>query len=108
MLKAGGAAYVAEDEKAFPSVEAIKQFILDSGGIPTYPLLADDAKGGYTDFEEDIDQLINKLNAKGFFSVEFIPGRNNRELLEKYATKLYHNGFIVTFGTEHNTRNNFV
>jgi hypothetical protein len=103
LLKAGGAAFVPEDPKAFLPLESVKQIILAAGGIPTYPFLADDAKGEFTDFERDIEKAASILKRRGIFSAEFITTRNSIETLEKYSTCLYNSGFIVTFGTEHNT-----
>ncbi|MDR2473940.1 MAG: hypothetical protein LBD53_10370, partial [Tannerella sp.] len=103
LLKAGGAAFVPEDSKAFLPLEDVRKIIIAAGGIPTYPFLADDANGKFTDFERDVEQAAATLKDKGFYSVEFITTRNSMDVLEKYAEYLYNQGFIVTFGTEHNT-----
>lgn len=103
LLKAGGKAFVEEDPKAFLKVEDVKQIILNAGGIPTYPLLADNPKGEYTDFEQDKEVLLTKLKERGIYSVEFIPNRNDLTLLKAYAKFFWDNGVLVTFGTEHNT-----
>jgi len=103
LLKAGGGAFVPEDPKAFLPMQAVCEIIVAAGGIPTYPFLADDAKGGYTDFEGDLERVVKQLTERGFHSVEFITTRNSVELLEKYAAYLHEQGFVVTFGSEHNT-----
>ena len=103
LLKAGGAAFVPESPKAFLSMQQVCKIILAAGGIPTYPFLADDAKGGYTDFESDLERVAETLTHRGFSSVEFITTRNDVKLLEKYASYLHEKGFVVTFGSEHNT-----
>lgn len=103
LLKAGGGAFVPEDPKAFLPMQTVCDIILAAGGIPTYPFLADDAKGGYTDFEGNLVKVANQLTERGFHSVEFITTRNSVELLEKYAAYLHEQGFVVTFGSEHNT-----
>lgn len=103
LLKAGGGAFVPEDPKAFLDMEVVRQIILNAGGLPTYPFLGDDAKGGFTDFEEDLPKTISILKERGIASVEFITTRNSVELLEKYGETLYNEGFVVTFGSEHNT-----
>lgn len=103
LLKAGGHAFVPEDPKAFLPMQTVQQIILAAGGIPTYPFLADDAKGGYTDFEGDLERVAQQLTERGFHSVEFITTRNGVELLEKYASYLWDQGFVVTLGSEHNT-----
>ncbi|MFN8254360.1 MAG: PHP domain-containing protein [Bacteroidales bacterium] len=103
LLKAGGSAFVPETEKAFPVLEQICNYIINAGGIPTYPILGDDAKGNFTEFEADVQQFGKILLERGIFSVEFIPNRNTLAMLSKYAEYLYDIGFVVSFGTEHNT-----
>ncbi|MFC2090381.1 PHP domain-containing protein [Bacteroidota bacterium] len=103
LLKAGGPAFIPENSEQFLSLEQIRELILKAGGIPTYPLLADSVNGAYTKFEENKEELMKKLVAKGIYSIEFIPNRNSMESLEEYATYFSDNGFIVTLGSEHNT-----
>jgi hypothetical protein len=103
LLKSGAPAFVPEDEKAFMKIEEIVEIIKDAGGIPTYPMLLDGAGGGITEFEEDRESLLEVLNARGFFSVELIPQRNRMDVLKGYAEFFYEHGFVVSFGTEHNT-----
>ncbi len=103
LLKAGGAAYVPEDLTAFLPIQNVCDIILAAGGIPTYPFLADNVNGEYTDFERDLEAVADKLTERGIYSVEFITTRNDINLLEKYAGYLYDNGFVVTFGSEHNS-----
>ena len=103
LLKAGGPAFVPEDPKAFLPTETVQRIIEAAGGIPTYPFLADDAKGHFTDFEGDLQQAADTLKKRGFRSVEFITTRNTTAVLEQYAGYLEDEGFIVTFGSEHNT-----
>jgi len=103
LLKAGGGAFVPEDPKAFLPMQTVCDIIVAAGGIPTYPFLADDVKGDYTDFESDLEKVAQQLTERGFHSVEFITTRNSVELLEKYAAYLHEQGFVVTFGSEHNT-----
>jgi len=107
LLKAGGPAFVAESPEQFLNLEQIRQIILNSGGIPTYPLLADSVNGGYTEFEESKESLLETLKNKGFYSVEFIPNRNTTESLEEYADFFVENGFFVSFGSEHNSPDRF-
>ena len=103
LLKAGGAAFVPEDPKAFLPMETVQRIIEAAGGIPTYPFLADDAKGNFTDFEGDLMKAADTLRKRGFRSVEFITTRNTTAVLERYAGYLQDEGFTVTFGSEHNT-----
>jgi hypothetical protein len=103
LLKAGGAAFVPENPKAFLPLESVCKIILAAGGIPTYPFLADDAKGGFTDFERNVKKAAEALKQRNIYSVEFITTRNAMETLEQYAAYLHGQGFVVTFGSEHNT-----
>lgn len=103
LLKTGGIAYVKEDSKAFLELDEINRIILDSGGIPTYPVLLDDKNGDYTDYEKNSENLYNELSAKNVYSLELIPGRNDFEHLKEFVLYFHDRGFIVTFGTEHNT-----
>lgn len=103
LLKSGGVAYVAEDEKAFLSLEEVVDFIIDAGGIPCYPVLLDDAKGNFTDFEKDYPSMCNTLRSKRIYTIELIPGRNSFEALKTFVRFFDAAGFAVTFGTEHNT-----
>lgn len=103
LLKAGGPAFIPEDPSHFLSLEEIRELILAAGGIPTYPLLADSVNGGYTEFEQDKEKLLETLQGKGIFSIEFIPNRNTMQALEEYAQFFSDNGFLVTMGSEHNT-----
>ena len=103
LLKAGGAAFVPESPEAFLPMKTVQEIIEAAGGIPTYPFLADDAKGNFTDFEGDLMKAADTLRKRGFRSVEFITTRNTTAVLEQYAGYLEDEGFIVTFGSEHNT-----
>ena len=103
LLKAGGTVFVPEESTAFLPMQTVCRIIRAAGGIPTYPFLADDPKGVYTDFENDLEKVAIALTERGFHSVEFITTRNEQQQLEKYASYLYEQGFIVTFGSEHNT-----
>lgn len=103
LLKSGGAAFVAETPAAFLPMEDVRKIILAAGGIPTYPFLADDANGNFTQFEADVRATAAELKKRGIFSVEFITTRNSIEVLERYAGYLHDSGFVVTFGSEHNT-----
>jgi hypothetical protein len=103
LLKAGGPAYVPEDEKAFLSLREVIEFIIDAGGIPCYPVLLDDAKGNFTDFEGDFQMMANALKTKGIFMIELIPGRNDYSVLKDFVRFFDQQGFGITFGSEHNT-----
>ena len=103
LLKSGGRAFVPEDDKAFLSLEQVIELIIHAGGIPCYPVLLDNSKGEFTDFESDYEILYQRLVAKNVYMLELIPGRNKPEILEEFAIFFYDRGFVITFGTEHNT-----
>lgn len=103
LLKAGGPAFVPEDSSAFLTLEEAMEVITDAGGIPCYPVLLDDAKGNFTDFEADKEKLLKTFLEKGIYSIELIPGRNDCGILKDFVKFFDENGFVITFGTEHNT-----
>ena len=103
LLKSGGAAFVIEDPKAFLSLEEVIDLIIDAGGIPCYPVLLDDPKGVCTDYEADKEKLLTELIKNNVYSIELIPGRNDFHILKDFVTYFHKNGFVITFGTEHNT-----
>jgi len=103
LLKAGGKAFVPENDRAFLSLEDVRDLIIDGGGIPCYPVLLDNPKGEFTDFERYPEMLYAKLQAKNISSLELIPGRNKFPVLKDFVKFFYNKGFVITFGTEHNT-----
>ena len=103
LLKSGGAAYVEEDEKSFLELKKIIRIITSGGGIPCYPVLLDDASGKFTEFENDPEKLYSSLKKIGVDCIELIPGRNDMTILKDFAGFFNSKGFIITFGTEHNT-----
>jgi len=103
LLKTGGRAFVPEDPKAFLSLQQVKDVIISAGGIPCYPVLLDDAKGNFTDYERSKKSLYEVLVSKGIYSVELIPGRNTFPILKDFVTYFQSKDFLITFGTEHNT-----
>lgn len=103
LLKAGGAAFVPEDQNAFLSVEQAKQIIINAGGIPCYPVLLDDKNGNYTDYEGNKEKMADDLESKNIYSIELIPGRNSFDALKEFVKYFDDRGFVITFGTEHNT-----
>ena len=62
LLKSGGPAFVAEDSSAFLSLKEAMDVIIDAGGIPCYPVLLDDAKGNFTDFEADKEKFYREID----------------------------------------------
>lgn len=103
LLKSGGAAFVEEDERSFLELQKIIMIILKAGGIPCYPVLLDDASGKYTEFESDPQKLWESLKKLKVECIELIPGRNDFSELKKFVEFFHEKGFLITFGTEHNT-----
>jgi hypothetical protein len=103
LLKAGGPAFVEEDEESFLEMNKIINMITDAGGIPCYPVLLDDPSGKCTEFESDRERLYKSLSNLGVGCIELIPGRNDYSYLKKFVEFFDNKGFIITFGTEHNT-----
>jgi len=103
LLKAGGAAFVAEDPRAFLTLQEVKDLIIDAGGIPCYPVLLDDASGKFTDYEGDWEKLLQNLSENRVYCIELIPGRNDYTILKNFVRFFHRHNFVITFGTEHNT-----
>jgi hypothetical protein len=94
---------VEEDEKTFLDIKTVIGIIIDAGGIPCYPVLLDDSSGKITEYEKNKEELDDSLSELGVKAIELIPGRNEHSILESFAEWFDNKGYIVTFGTEHNT-----
>jgi len=103
LLKSGGAAFVEENENSFLELKKIIRIIIKAGGIPCYPVLLDDPSGKFTEYEADPEGLYNSLKSLGVECIELIPGRNDINILRNFVEFFNERGFIITFGTEHNT-----
>lgn len=103
LLKSGGKAFVPEDDKAFLEIEDIRDWIIRGGGIPSYPVLLDNNHGEFTDYERDPAGLLNSLQKKNVHAIELIPGRNDLHIFKNLVHFFYKKGYLITFGTEHNT-----
>ncbi len=103
LLKAGGAAFVEEDERSFFDLKRVIDIIVEGGGIPCYPVLLDDLAGKCTEFENDPEKLYISLTKLGVGCIELIPGRNDFSILKNFVGFFDKKRFIITFGTEHNT-----
>lgn len=99
-MKAGKAAYV---EEKFISVDEALELITELGGYACYPVLADGANP-VCEFERSANVLIENLKALGISAAEFIPVRNQCEILTDYVAAMDEAGFTLSAGTEHNTR----
>jgi len=103
LLKSGGAAFVEEEENSFLELNKIIKIIIKAGGIPCYPVLLDDPSGKCTEFESDPEKLYQSLKHLGIECIELIPGRNDYAILKQFVDFFHKKGFLITFGTEHNT-----
>jgi len=99
LMKAGKPAFVPETFVDFAQAHSL---ILEMGGIPCYPTLADGASE-ICEFEQDIDELARRIRRWNIHAVEFIPIRNEPETLARYVRRMRRAGLFVTAGTEHNT-----
>jgi hypothetical protein len=99
LLKAGAPGFVRESEEAFVSTEELRRIFLAFGSIPTYPILGNPVTSG----ERDIETLLDRLQAAGFYAVEVIPHRNTRERLREMVETAQRRWWPVFNGTEHNT-----
>jgi hypothetical protein len=103
LLKSGGRAYVQEDHTAFLPLPEVFQIILNAGGIPCYSVLLDDESGRCTEYEANKQILHNELLAHRIQCIEFIPDRNDVDILRDYVNFFHKNGFVILFGTAHST-----
>jgi len=99
LMKVGKPAFV---EESFVNPGQAYRLVLELGGIPCYPTLADGAFP-ICQYEEPLAKLVRTLEDSRIYCVEFIPLRNDREVLERYVLAFRDAGFVVTAGTEHNT-----
>ena len=99
LLKAGAPCYVRETEDAFVSSEELREMFLAFGAIPTYPVLGNPVTSG----ERDVEALLDRLEASGFYAIEVIPHRNTRERLAEIVSAARRRWWPVFNGTEHNT-----
>jgi len=99
LMKTGKPAFV---EELFLPLEEAYELIVQLGGIPCYPVLAD-GQNPISAYEAPVEKLIENLKSAGIWMAEFIPSRNSVETILKYVPALRQAGFAVTAGTEHNT-----
>lgn len=99
LMKAGRPCFVPE---TFVNLAEAMELIGELGGIACYPILADGSKQR-CEYETPVAALIDNLTANQYSMVEFIPVRNQPDVLTDYVTTLRKAGFVVVAGTEHNT-----
>jgi len=98
-LKAGRPAFVDE---TFVNFQQAYELILELGGIPCYPVLADGADP-ICEYETPIEKLIERLKESSIYMAELIPVRNRPEILSHYVRQMRDAGIAIIAGTEHNT-----
>ncbi|MGC3995805.1 MAG: hypothetical protein QM779_17080 [Propionicimonas sp.] len=99
LIKVGTPGFVAEVPLSFADAY---RYVLEMGGIPTYPTLAD----GVTPvcpFEDPAEHLAQQLVERGIHAAELIPIRNTSACVDAYVKAFTDAGIIVMGGTEHNT-----
>jgi hypothetical protein len=99
LMKAGRPAFVKEEFLCF---EEAYEFILEVGGIPCYPTLAD-GTSPICEYEAPVAKLIENLRGLNVHMAEYIPIRNTPEVLAEYVRAVRAAGMCVVGGTEHNT-----
>jgi hypothetical protein len=100
LMKAGRPAFVPEVAVSF---DDSYRLILELGGIPCYPTLADGASP-ICPFEDPPERLAERLLRLGIYCAELIPVRNRPEVVDRYVSVLRGAGILVMAGTEHNTQ----
>lgn len=107
-MKAGGIGYVKAQGDDFPALEAVNEFILSNGAIPTFAFLDGTSSG-----EAKMDDLLDCMIASGVAAVTIIPERNwniadaaVKELklnnLEAFITRTRDRALPIFIGTEMN------
>jgi hypothetical protein len=99
LMKAGRPAFVDE---TFIGFEDARRLVLELGGIPCYPVVADGASP-MGDVEQTPDRLIAELEQRNLHAAEWIPVRNSVRVLSDYVRAMRQAGLAITAGTEHNT-----
>jgi hypothetical protein len=100
LMKAGRPAFVPE---AAVSFDDAYKLVLELGGIPCYPTLADGASP-ICQFEDPPEALAEALLGLGVYCAELIPPRNDVGVVDRYVTAFRRAGILTLAGTEHNTQ----
>jgi hypothetical protein len=99
LMKAGGPAFEPETQISF---EDAYRLVLELGGIPCYPTLADGVSP-VCPWEEPPAVLAERLLERGIHAAELIPLRNQPGVVDAYVAAFRAAGILVMAGTEHNT-----
>lgn len=102
LFNSGKAVYVEDTCKSYLKIDKVKEIVLESGGIPCYPILGDGMEE-FTECEKNFELLAQKLSELGIHAVELITTRNSMDYLKKTVEYFRAHGFCVTLGTEHDT-----
>jgi hypothetical protein len=89
-------------QETFVNFQEAYQLILELGGIPCYPTLADGVQP-ICGFEDPVETLIANIKSRNLHAAEFIPLRNQPDVLVKYVKAMRAAGLVILGGTEHNT-----
>jgi hypothetical protein len=81
LMKAGKPGYV---EETFVNFDQAYRLILELGGIPCYPTLAD-GTSPICAFEEPVEKLIAAMKERKIYCAEYIPLRNKPDVLSHYV-----------------------
>lgn len=99
LMKAGKVAFVPE---TFGDFDQAYRLILELGGVPCYPTLAD-GTDPICQYEQPAEKLVENIKSRGIYCAEFIPTRNQPDVLSRYVRAMRQEGVVVCSGTEHNT-----
>ena len=99
LMKAGKICFVPE---TFVNLAQAKELIVELGGIPCYPVLADGSKKR-CEYETPMEEFIETLKVNHYTMVELITIRNSTGVLAEYVSAIRQAGIAVVAGTEHNT-----
>ncbi len=71
LMKKGGPGYIVSEPDAFPALQAVNDFTLANGAIPTMTFLDGTSSG-----EQAMDELMDLMQASGVIAANIIPDRN--------------------------------
>ncbi len=99
LMKAGKPCFVTD---RFVSFDEAYEMILQLGGVPCYPTLAD-GTDPICAYETPIESMIESIQDLNVHLAEYIPIRNQPGVLAEYVSAVRAAGIPVVGGTEHNT-----
>jgi hypothetical protein len=99
LMKADGGAFVPETPVSFDDAYRL---VLELGGIPCYPTVAD-GSSPVCEWEAPATALAERVRERQIHLAELIPIRNSPAVLDEYVAAFRAAGILVLAGTEHNT-----